>query len=312
MRVAVLDIGSNTIKLLVATRSSTGGVNTVHYAVEEARLGSGLGATHPILAEPNMDRAVAAIGRLLALARSFAPAQTQLVATSAVRDATNGAAFAARVLAATGEPVRILTGKEEADYIGAGLAADPALAGTQDFYLFDLGGGSLECLEFRDRRATQSTSLRLGCVRLTERCVADPTAPFTAAQRNAVVAAVRDAVAGGAFRFALPSPAAAVATGGTVTTVRAIISAEHGRSVAETGTTVGVEELEALLARIGPLTLAERRLVPGLPAARADIFPTALATIIEVARLAGLGRFTHSFYNLRYGIATEVLGAPGT
>ena len=311
MRVAVLDIGSNTIKLLVAARSSTGGIDTVHYAVEEARLGSGLGATHPTLAESNMDRAVAAIARLLALGRPFAPTQTLLVATSAVRDAANGAAFAARVQAATGESVRILTGKEEADYIGAGLAADPALAGARDFYLFDLGGGSLECLEFRDRRAAQSTSLRLGCVRLTERCVVDPTAPFTAAQRNAVVAAVRDAVAGGAFRFALPPPATAVATGGTVTTVRAILGAEHGRTVTETEATVSVQELEALLARIGPMTLAERKSVPGLPASRADVFPTALATIIEVARLAGLGRFTHSLYNLRYGIAAEVLGAAG-
>jgi exopolyphosphatase/guanosine-5'-triphosphate,3'-diphosphate pyrophosphatase len=207
--------------------------------------------------------------------------------------------------------VRILTGKEEADYIGAGLAADPELAGAQDFYLFDLGGGSLECLEFRDRRAAQSMSLRLGCVRLTERCVADPTAPFTDAQRTAVVAAVRDAFAGGAFRFALPLPATAVATGGTVTTVRAILGAEHGRTVAETGATVDVQELEGLLTRIGPMTLAERRSVHGLPAARADVFPTALATIIEVSRLAGLSHFAHSFYNLRYGIAAEVLGATG-
>lgn len=311
MRVAVIDIGSNTIKLLVAARAAAGGIETVRYAVEEARLGSGLGAESPALAEPNMARGVAAITRLLELARTDAPAQIQLVATSAVRDAANGADFAALVLAATGLPVRILAGQEEADYIGAGLAADPALAGAQDFYLFDLGGGSLECLEFRDRRAAQATSLRLGCVRLTERCVADPAAPFTTAQRLAVVEAVRQAFGASSFRFALPSPAAAVATGGTVTAVRAILGAEHNKTVAETGTTVGVEELEQLLVRIGPMTLAERKAVDGLPAARADVFPAALATVVEVARLAGVERFTHSFYNLRYGVAAEVLGAAG-
>lgn len=314
MRVAVIDIGSNTIKLLVATRSAAGGVDTVHYAVEEARIGRGLGGDRPALTAESIARGTAAVATLLALARTFAPDRIALVATSAVRDAANGTEFAARVLAATGHPVRILTGKEEADAIGRGLAADPALAGAQDFYLFDLGGGSLECLEFRARRATQSVSLRLGCVRLTERCVADSSTPFAGADRAQVVAAVRTAFteatpdAPSAFRFTLPPPAAAVATGGTVTTVRAMLAAASGRPLDECGTTVAAAELESLLARTAALSLAARRELPGLPAARADVFPTALATILEVARLAGVERFTHSFYNLRYGIADELLG----
>jgi exopolyphosphatase/guanosine-5'-triphosphate,3'-diphosphate pyrophosphatase len=307
MRVAVIDIGSNTIKLLVAARTATGGVDTVRYAVEEARLGHGLNAANPMLTEESMTRGAAAVGKLVALARTFAPAQIALVATSAVRDATNGPAFAARLLRATGLPVRILTGTEEADAIGRGLAADPALTGARDFYLFDLGGGSLECLEFRERRAAQSVSLRLGCVRLTERCVADPEAPFTTADRAEVATTVRCEFAAAAFRFALPSPVVAVATGGTVTTVRAMLAASTDGSVEDHSTTVTIAELEALLARSASLPLDERQQLPGLPAARADVFPTALATILEVARLARVERFTHSFYNLRYGIAASLL-----
>jgi len=312
MRVAVIDIGSNTIKLLVASRAPGGGIETVHYAAEEARIGRGLGGARPTLAEDSMARGASAVAKLLALARTFEPAQVALVATSAVRDAANGAEFASRMRRETGLPVRILTGTEEADAIGLGLAADPALAGAQDFYLFDLGGGSLECLEFRARRAVQSVSVSLGCVRLTERFVMDSSAPFSAASRAAVAAAVQSEFAGAGnvpFRFSLPEPATAVATGGTVTTVRVILAAQAGHTLDESDTSVTVSELEQLLARTAALPLAARRALPGLPAARADVFPTALATILEVARLARVDRFTHSFYNLRYGIAAELLGA---
>ena len=310
MRVAVIDIGSNTIKLLVAARSASGGIETVRYAVEEARLGRGLGGAQPALAADSMDRGAAAVARLLALARTFAPAKVALVATSAVRDAANGPDFTARLDRETSLPVRILTGDEEANFIGRGLAADPALAGANDFYLFDLGGGSLECLEFRHRRATQAVSLRLGCVRLTERCVADPAAPFSTADRATIADVVRQTFAGppSPFRFTLPAPATAVATGGTVTTVRAMLAAQAGCALEATGTTVSVAELETLFASTAGLSLSARRELPGLPAARADVFPAALATILEVTRLAGIERLTHSFYNLRYGIADELLG----
>lgn len=311
MRIAVIDIGSNTIKLLVAARSTSGGIDTLHYASEEARIGRGIGGDRPALTEESMRRGVAAVETLVKLARTFGPDRIALVATSAVRDATNGRDFTARIHHETGLAVRVLTGTEEADAIGRGLATDPALAGAQDFYLFDLGGGSLECLEFRKRRAAQSVSLRLGCVRLTERCVPDPSAPFTAADRARIVAAVQcefTADAPACFRFDLASPAVAVATGGTVTTVRAMLAASTGRSLGDVSPSVATAELEPLLARSGALPLAERRAMPGLPAARADVFPTALATMLEVARLAGVEQFTHSLHNLRYGIAAEGLG----
>jgi exopolyphosphatase/guanosine-5'-triphosphate,3'-diphosphate pyrophosphatase len=147
-------------------------------------------------------------------------------------------------------------------------------------------------------------------VRLTERCVREATAPFTEADRASVVAAVRQAFGGRepAFRFALPRPATAVATGGTVTTVRAMLAAALGGNLSECGASVGIHDLETLLTQTAALPLAARRELPGLPATRADVFPTALATIIEVAHLASVDHFTHSLYNLRYGIAAELLG----
>jgi exopolyphosphatase/guanosine-5'-triphosphate,3'-diphosphate pyrophosphatase len=215
--------------------------------------------------------------------------------------------FRERVRAATGHPLRILTGDEEANLIGRGLTSDPALAQLRDFYVFDLGGGSLECLAFRERRATQALSLPLGCVRLTERFVADTAAPFTPEARAAVTDQVRRALRESGFRFDLANQDAVFA-GGSMTTARVIAGLAEGKPLSETAPVVTVATLERILDRVAALPLAERRRqIAGLPAARADVFPAALATMIAVADVAGVRAFHHSFHNLRYGLAEDII-----
>lgn len=303
--VAVLDIGSNSIKVLVAARAPDGGLEIILHKSLDARISAGISAAEPRLSEEGMTRGVAAVQELLALAAPHAPARTQLVATSAVRDAANGAEFCERVRAATGHEIRILTGREEANGIGRGLTADPALSDLRDFYVFDLGGGSLECLEFRDRQIQQELSLQLGCVRLTEKFVRDPNAPFSNDSRALITAHVAATLRASSFR--LGATRAAVGTGGTVATVRAILGARQGLEAEQTEARVTTAELVTLLDFLAPMPLEERKRVEGLPPARADVFPTALATIIALADVGGLTEFHHSFYNLRYGLAAELL-----
>jgi len=303
--VAVLDIGSNSIKVLVAARAAGGGLDVLKHESLDARISAGISAATPRLSEEGMTRGLAAVQELLALAAPYAPVRTLLVATSAVRDAANGAEFRARVRAATGHEIRILTGREEANRIGRGLTADPALADLRDFYVFDLGGGSLECLEFRNREIQQELSLQLGCVRLTEKFVADTSAPFSAESCARVAAHVAATVRASSFR--LGATRVAVGTGGTVATIRKIFGARVGLEAEQTAPVVTLAEIRELLDFLAALTLAERQQVPGLPAARADVFPTALATMAAMAELGGLDAFHHSFYNLRYGLAAELL-----
>ncbi len=305
--VAVVDIGSNSIKILIAARDAAGALASRHYRTIDARISAGISRAEPRLTAEGMARGLDAITSLLADAATHAPAQTILVATSAVRDALNGADFIARVHAATGHRIRLLTGDEEANLIGRGLTCDPALAHLRDFYVFDLGGGSLECLTFRDRRIEQAVSLQLGCVRLTEKFITDPTAPLTANQAIAIATYTRDVVARSGFRFSLPSAAVAIGTGGTLSTVRTIRGAPTGQTLAQTATRLPVPELCALLDTLGALPLAERQKIPGLPPARADVFPTALATIITLAELGNFPAFENSLYNLRWGLAAEAL-----
>ncbi|MSU69611.1 MAG: phosphatase [Opitutaceae bacterium] len=305
--VAVIDIGSNSIKVLVVVRTPEGKFTARKSRTIEARISAGLSQTKPRLSEEGMTRGLEAIQSLLAEAAPFTPQRTILAATSAVRQAANGAEFRARVQAATGHVVRILSGEEEANLIGRGLTCDPALAGLRDFYVFDLGGGSLECLAFRNRRIRQAVSLQLGCVRLMEKFVNDPTLPLPAASTAAIMARTRAVIAASEFKFALPARAIVVGTGGTLSTVRAILAARSRQPFEQTSAVVTLMQLRQMLAKLGTLPLGTRQQVPGLPPARADVFPTALATLIAVAEAGSFAAYHNSLFNLRYGLAAEAL-----
>jgi len=306
MTVAVIDVGSKSIKLLVAARDASGHVAALAQRAFDTCLGAGLGADAPSLGEAGMAAGLDAIQALLALAAEFEPAKTILVATSAVRDAANGRDFRSRVLAATSHELRILSGEEEAGLIGRGLLCDPALAELRDFYVFDLGGGSLECLAFRDRHIAQALSLPLGCVRMTEKFFPATDERLTPGACSRVAVHVRNTLKNSGFRFAL-GPAPAVFTGGSVATVRAITGAMHHVAFADTPPFVSADTLSALIEEVMPLSLAARKKIPGLPAARADVFPAALITLLAVAELGPFKFFYHSLHNLRWGLAAEAL-----
>lgn len=305
--VAVIDIGSNSIKVLVACRTRAGRLHPLFAQTLDVRISAGISQALPRLSESGMQAGVAAVRTLVENSRPFHPATTQVVATSAVRDAANGAEFRARIKSATGLDVRILTGEEEANLIGRGLLTDPAVASFRDFYLFDLGGGSLECLCFREQRVTRSVSLPLGCVRLTEKCVPDPRLPFGPEAHAAVTELVKSSLQTSAFAFDLGDNPDALFIGGTLTTARFMLAAAAETPPDSAPTCIPVSDLRALYTRIASLTLAERKHVPALPPERADVLPAALATALAVAELGRIHKFHTSFHNLRWGIADEVL-----
>lgn len=304
--VAVIDIGSNSIKLLIAARAPDHRLIARKNRTLDARISAGISETPPRLTHESMMRGLGAIRELLDEAATYSPSRTVLVATSAVRDAINGAEFRDKVRAATRQTIRILTGEEEANLIGRGLTCDPTLASLRDYYVFDLGGGSLECLFFLDRQIQKAVSLQLGCVRLMEKFVPDPEQPFPDTAAAAITEHVRATLQEGNFPFSVS--ATAVGTGGTVTTVRSIIAAHTSRTIEATDPTVTLPQLRTLLTELGRLPLSDRKRVPGLPPTRADVFPVALATLIALAEIGNFAAFRNSLYNLRWGLADEALG----
>jgi exopolyphosphatase/guanosine-5'-triphosphate,3'-diphosphate pyrophosphatase len=307
MRAAVIDVGSNSIKLLVADRRPDGLLVETASRTLEARIGTGLGAEKPRLSEEGIARGVAAVGNLVAEAKGHKADTVVVVATSAVRDASNGEEFRDRVRASTGLEVRILTGSEEADLIGRGLTTDPALGGLRNFDVFDLGGGSLECLSFVDRRVERAISLQLGCVRLTEKFVSSASSPLSEADSRHVGAHVKAVLSKSGFRLPVAPGYGVVGTGGTLTTVRAIIAAGKGVTLDKSDPTIRTSTLGEVLAWVGPLNLAARREIPGLPPGRADVFPAALVTLLALAELGGIEAFRHSLRNLRWGVAAQLM-----
>jgi exopolyphosphatase/guanosine-5'-triphosphate,3'-diphosphate pyrophosphatase len=308
MRAAVLDVGSNSIKLLVADRRPDGRLVEVRSQTLEVRISAGIGSGKPRLGPEGIQRGVAAIANLASEARGLGAERIEAVATSAVRDAANGGEFRDRVREASGLDLRILTGADEALLIGAGLTTDPALQGLGDFRVFDLGGGSLECLSFRDGAVEDAASLPLGCVRLTEMFVADPSLPFGEASAREIGRHVAAVLGGSGFPLPVPQGTAVIGTGGTLTTVRAMAAAQRHETLERGDPLIGVPLLLEMLARTGPLGLPERKRIPGLPPSRADVLPTALATLLALADLGRFGAFQHSLRNLRWGVAREILG----
>jgi exopolyphosphatase/guanosine-5'-triphosphate,3'-diphosphate pyrophosphatase len=308
MRAAVIDIGSNSIKILVAERAPDGTALEILSRTLDVRISGGIGSGSLRLAAESMQRGAAAAAELAADARRLGAGSIAAVATSAVRDASNGAQFREMVRAASGVEVRLLSGEQEADLIGRGLTTDPALRRLSDFYVFDLGGGSLECLCFRGRRVERAVSLPLGCVRLTEQLVADAGRPLGPGVAPSVAARVREAAAASGFPLPAPAGTSAVGTGGSLTTVRAMEAAARGVSLDQVDCRIAVSALRALYARVAAMDLASRRAVPGLPAARADVFPVALATLVALAGLGGFDAYQHSLRNLRWGVAAQMLG----
>ena len=158
--------------------------------------------------------------------------------------------------------------------------------------------------------AAQALSLRLGCVRVTEKFFADPAAPLDQDRCLGLALFVKQELRRAGFRFDLPAPPEVVFTGGTITTIRMVKGARHGVDLAETPATVSVATVLDLLDELAPLDLAARKAIPGMPPARADVFPAALVTVLAVTESAGAERFHHSMHNLRWGVAAELLDRP--
>jgi exopolyphosphatase/guanosine-5'-triphosphate,3'-diphosphate pyrophosphatase len=324
-RVAAIDVGTNTVLLLVAERGP-GGPVAVRERAEITRLGRGVDATGRLDAAA-VAETVGVLAAYAAEARALGAARIACVATSAARDAANGADFFAAARRATGLEPAIISGDEEArlvwrsawrDFGGPaspraaggrapGAPAGPARAGL---VVLDVGGGSTEVCWGDGPDPRGRVSLQVGAVRLTERHVReDPLGPATlAALRQAARAALAPLAApGGPGR--LPG-AALVGVAGTVTTLAAVAQALPAYDADRVhGSALAIAELEGLVARLAALPVAERRAVPGMEPKRADVIVAGGVVVAEAARLLGFVRLTVSDRGVRWGLVHDLLGA---
>ena len=305
--VAVIDVGSNSIKLLVArTGAKSNSIETLCSETIETRIRGGIISKLPSLNEDAITAGTTTIAKLQNMAQSYQPDRTVVVATSAVRDAINGDDFVQNVAEATGLQMRTLSGTEEANYIGQGISCDPAIGGMTSFIQTDIGGGSLELIRFEAGQIQQAISLQLGAVRLTERFVEDADAPLTLKIEASIRRYVTEQLMSSDFDFS-PAELPLIGTGGAYTVSRAMLVAERDSDIEHSLPHLERSTLSQLKNKLAPLPLRERLCIPHLPAARADTMPTALITIDALLEVANRSSLTHSFYNLRYGVAANLL-----
>ena len=300
MRLGIIDIGSNSIKLLIGERSQLGQFEQILFAVEEKRIGEGMTLNPPRILEGDIQKAAKAIARLHQMAGQYELTNLKIVATSAVRDAVNQREFSKAILDTTGIGVDILSGDEEARLIGKGALQDPELFDLRNFVLIDLGGGSMECIQFEDRIQGTHRSFNLGAVRLASTCIQDREKPLHQKSERSIEERVIHALSQSPIG---PNPAirTAVLTGGASSVMGSLLSSRSNTASAT------ISDLRRLSGEICSANLEERVTSLGIPRERADIFPAA-AIIIKTALEfleCDTARFTR--FNLRAGLIAEML-----
>ncbi|HEY3329562.1 MAG TPA: Ppx/GppA phosphatase family protein [Capsulimonadaceae bacterium] len=298
-RVAAIDVGTNSVKVSVADVTAESGVTIVREDAELTRLGKGVDETK-VLSDDAMARTLAAIKRFADGATADGAGKIVIVGTSALRDAGNGQAFIDAVHEATGIGLEIIAGEREAQLAYRAVRFDPSLGLPPDcaVAVFDIGGGSTEINIGTGSTLTTHESLNIGAVRITERIIHSdpPTASELADARKWADEMLRR----------VPSPSGrlvAAGIGGTVVNIAGIVC--EGKYDAHAAM-IPADEIEGTLTRLASMSLAERKLLPGLEVARADVIVGGAIILAAVVTHLGVGGVRVSKRGLRYGILHEL------
>ena len=306
MRVATIDLGTNTVRLLVAEAERGAATwQVIEHDQRVTRLGEGSRAAGRLAEAPAM-RTTAVVVDYVERARRAGAARIEIVATSAVREAQNGAEYARQLERATGVVVRVIAGEEEARLTLGGIVQGLG-PGVGTTLAFDIGGGSTEFMLARGGVLMATLSLRLGVVSLAERYpLAEPGA-------LAEYRALEDDVARQLARELAPPIADArvdrlVGSAGTVTTLAAL---DLGLATYDPARVQGHALTRAAIARqrarLAALDVAGRATLPCLEPGRADLILPGIAIVMATLARVGSERLIVSDSGLREGIMAEIL-----
>jgi exopolyphosphatase/guanosine-5'-triphosphate,3'-diphosphate pyrophosphatase len=307
MRVAVVDIGTNSTRLLIAeVDPSNGSIAELARRSVVTRLGDGVDAAGS-LSDAAIERVFATLAQYRESIREHRCEANLAVLTSAVRDAANGAQFAARVRDDYGLDARVLSGDEEAQltFLGA-MSVRPAP--SEPTVVIDVGGGSTEFVVGSGHSAGFHISLPVGVVRMSERHIhSDPPATE---ELQELALDVRQTLLDGLPPEERAPVVDGIAVAGTATSAAAIDQAldpyDHERVH---GYTLLLATVELLLARLADMSEEERRRVVGLNPDRAPTIVAGMIVLQEAMRAFELEQVEVSEHDILYGGALRLAGA---
>ena len=300
---AVIDIGTNSVKLLVAEVSHK--VVPLLDLSEQTRLGRGFYETKILQPE-----AIAATAKVVAdfkhQAERFSPASTKVVATSAAREAKNQAEFISAIQEACGCPVQIITGDQEAEWVFLALCSYPQLH-SSPLLVMDIGGGSTEFIYGENGQLLFKKSFPIGSVRLYEQlAVDDPPAPRQLAESQQWMSSFfQSNIPVELQNFLQPHPAKRIqmaATGGTAT-ILARLKLQMPRFEVEKidALVLSQTSVHQMTEMLWSLSLSQRQDLPFLPRKRADIILMGALIFSQAMKFFGMSEIFISTRGLRHG-----------
>jgi exopolyphosphatase/guanosine-5'-triphosphate,3'-diphosphate pyrophosphatase len=309
VKLACIDIGTNSVLLLVVERNPSGALTPIQERATITRLGEGVDRAR-ILAPNAIARTNACLDDYATSIKHLNVERVVVVATSAMRDAAGGDAIHRHVRERLGVNLRVISGDEEARLTFAGALSGLGIDSCREpVVVFDVGGGSTEVVHGRTSRGgpdvSFAKSLDVGSVRLTERY------PTSDPPEKAELETLREA-AQDAFRElpSLPSPYDPVGIAGTVTTLAAVnmrLSPYDGARVH--GHTLNRTDLCQIIDRLASVPLASRRQIPGLDPKRADVIVAGAFLVLALVQKLQAQAFRVSDRGVRWGLAESLTEA---
>lgn len=293
--VAVIDVGSNSVRLLVARELSPLAFEVIDEERFDARLA--MGQKDGMLSAEGIERGLRALRIVTQVARSHAPSILVAAGTEALRRAPNAIDFVDEVAAQTGVRIRILSGREEAFASFLGVVNSTSI---RDGYLVDIGGGSLELMRIKDRVLVESRSAPLGAIYAAERFLkSDPATPR---EVRALRKAVRQALDVSASQPILFGVGGAIRNLARYSRLRRNypLRRVHGFAIPRS-------EFRRLTTILSHASVDGRRKTPGINSWRADIIHAPAIVVDEVMKLTGAAELVVSGQGLREGLVWQEL-----
>ena len=306
MRIAVVDIGTNSTRLLIADVEGTE-VREVERLTTVTNLGRGVEHTGTLCSDA-VEGVCGVVADYMARYQELGAERVLAIATSAVRDAVNGEAFIAELRERFDLHARLLTGEEEARLTYLGATAQRS--GDETMLVFDIGGGSTELIVGSGSAVDFHTSLQAGTIRHSERhLTADPPEAHELEElADDVRNVIDDAVAA---RGGQDAGMRAIAVAGTPTSLAAIDQELEPYDPSRVhGHRLGMRTIQHMLSRLASLPLAERLRVPGLHPGRAPTIVAGTVILVQVMRAFSLDEIEVSEQDILHGSALSAASAP--
>jgi exopolyphosphatase/guanosine-5'-triphosphate,3'-diphosphate pyrophosphatase len=309
-RVAVVDCGTNSIRLLVADVDPDRHTLTdVVRRMEIVRLGQGVDATGRLAPEA-LARTLRALTGYAAIIRETGAVAVRMVATSATRDAANAASFVRGVREVLGTDPEVVTGEEEAQLSFTGATAELAGGAPAPYLVADIGGGSTEFVLGDAAAVTAAASVDIGCVRMTERHLRDD--PPTAAQAAAAMADIDAALEVVAGKVPVAQARTLVGLAGSVTTVAALAMALPAYDAARIHhSRITAAAVHEQATRLLAMPHAERAALPVMHPGRVDVIAGGAMVLDRIMTRFGCAEVLVSEHDILDGLAWSLLQRDG-